>query len=62
MGVVDRLSGEIGKILALPDIKAIYANLGLTAVSSTPEQFASYVQQEIVRWAKVVKASGMKAE
>jgi tripartite-type tricarboxylate transporter receptor subunit TctC len=60
--VIARLNAETVRILALPDIKATYANLGLTAVSSTPEQFSSYVQEEIVRWAKVVKASGARAD
>jgi tripartite-type tricarboxylate transporter receptor subunit TctC len=60
--VVARLNTETVRILALPDIKANYANLGLTAVSSTPEQFSAFVQEEIVRWAKVVKASGARAD
>jgi tripartite-type tricarboxylate transporter receptor subunit TctC len=60
--VVTRLNTETVRILALPDVKANYANLGLSAVSSTPEQFSGYVQEEIVRWAKVVKASGARAD
>ena len=60
--VVARLSTETVRILALPDVKATYANLGLNAVSNTPEQFSAYVQEEIVRWAKVVKASGARAD
>ena len=60
--VVTRLNTETVRILALPDIKANYANLGMTAVSSTPEEFSAYVQDEIVRWAKVVKATGARAD
>jgi tripartite-type tricarboxylate transporter receptor subunit TctC len=60
--VVMRLNTETVRILALPDVKANYANLGLTAASSTPERFSAYVQEEIGRWAKVVKASGISAE
>ena len=60
--VVTRLNTEAVRILALPDVKANYANLGLVAVSSTSEQFSRYVQDEIVRWAKVVKASGARAD
>ena len=60
--VVARLNTETVRILALPDVKANYANLGLIAISSTPEQFSAYVQEEIVRWAKVVKASGARAD
>jgi tripartite-type tricarboxylate transporter receptor subunit TctC len=60
--VVARLNAETVRILALPDIKAAYAHLGMTAVSNTPEQFSAYVQEEIVRWAKIVKASGARAD
>ena len=60
--VVARVNAETVRILALPEIKANYANLGMTAVSSMPEQFSAYVQEEIARWAQVVKASGARAD
>ncbi len=60
--VVARLNTETVRILALADIKAGYAHLGMTAVSNAPEQFSAYVQEEIVRWAKIVKASGARAD
>jgi len=60
--VIARLNAESVRVLALPDVKANYANLGLVAASNTPEQFNTFVQEEIVRWAKVVKASGARAE
>jgi len=59
---VARLHGEASRILALQEIKAHYANLGLNAVSNTPEQFNAYVQDEIARWAKIVKATGARAD
>lgn len=60
--VVAKLHGETARILALQDVKANYSNLGLTAVSSTPEQFGAYVQAEIAHWTKIVKAAGLKAD
>lgn len=60
--VLARLNSETVRILALPDIKSAYANLGMTAVSNTPEQFNTYLQDEITRWAKVIKAAGVRAE
>lgn len=60
--IVARLNGETVRILALPDVKANYLNLGMTALSNSPDQFSTYVQEEIVRWAKVVKASGARAD
>jgi tripartite-type tricarboxylate transporter receptor subunit TctC len=35
---------------------------GLDPVSTTPEEFATYIKSEISKWAKVIKASGAKAE
>jgi len=60
--IVTKLNAEAVRILALPEIKANYANLGLVAISSTPEQFNTFVQEEILRWARVVKASGARAD
>ncbi len=60
--IVMRLHTETARILSLQDVKSHYANLGMTAVSSTPEQFSAYIQAEIQHWAKIVKAAGIKPE
>ena len=60
--IVARLHGETARALALQEIKSHYANMGMTAVSSTPERFSAYVQDEIARWAKIVRAAGIRAD
>ncbi len=60
--VVARLNAETVRILAAPDIQANYANFAMKAVSNTPEQFSAYVLEEIERWAKIVKATGARAD
>jgi tripartite-type tricarboxylate transporter receptor subunit TctC len=60
--VVKRLNAEIVKIMQLPEMKERLASQGAEAMSSTPEQFAAYVTEELAKWSRVVKASGMKVE
>ena len=60
--VVDKLQGEVKKILASPDIAKRLAEAGLDAVGSSPDELAVYQRSEIVKWAKVVKDSGAKVE
>ena len=60
--VLARLNTESVRILSLPEIKAHYANLGMTAIPSTLDQAHTYVQDEIARWAKIIKATGARAD
>ena len=53
--VVNRLNSEINKALAAPDMKERLVNAGIQPVGTTPEQFASFIRSETVRYAKVVK-------
>src|SRR6516162_4320217 len=60
--IIAFLHGEIVKIVALPDIRERLAVLGFEPVASTPEEFAEHVKIEFIKWAKVIKASNIKAE
>jgi tripartite-type tricarboxylate transporter receptor subunit TctC len=60
--IVGKLHGEIVKILHSPDVKERLAAQGAEAVSNTPEQFAAYIRSETVKWAKVVRDSGARAD
>ena len=60
--IVQRLSAEIVKLLALPDVKQRLNDLGLDPAGSTPEQLAAFVQSEIAKWGKVIRDSGIKSE
>jgi hypothetical protein len=44
------------------DPKKRFADLGYTAFSSSPEDFAKFVDMETEKWAKVIQFSGAKAE
>ena len=60
--VVARLSQEIARVLRLPDVSERLLTQGLEPTSSTPGEFSAYIRSEMTKWAKVVKASGAKAE
>ena len=56
------LHREIVKIIALADIKQRLAVLGFEPVASTPKEFAKHLKAEFATWAKVIRASGIKAQ
>jgi tripartite-type tricarboxylate transporter receptor subunit TctC len=60
--IVARLSQEIGRALHMADVKDRLLTQGMEPVSNTPEVFSAYIKSEMTKWAKVVKASGAKAE
>jgi len=61
--VVMRVHDETVKILATPEMKDRFQNtLGGDAVGNTPEQFAANIRDDIERWGKIVKQTGIKLE
>ena len=60
--IVARLNAEIVKALQAPDAKQRLLDSGIEAKSSTPEQFAVYIQSETKKWAKVVKDANIKVD
>ena len=59
---IARLNGEIVRALRVPDVQERFKAQGMSAVPSTPERFAALLQSESARYAKVVRAAGIKAE
>ncbi len=60
--LINRVNGEMNRIMKMPDVTQRLAGDGVEAVGTTPEQFGVYLKQEIAKWGKVVKASGAKAD
>ncbi len=60
--IIDRLNQEIVRVLNTPDIKERLTAEGTEIVASTPEDFAKHIKSETEKWAKVIKAAGIKPE
>ncbi len=60
--IVALLNKQINGIIALPESKEKFAQLGLDAVGGSPEDFARDMRAEGEKWAKVIKAAGIKAK
>ncbi len=56
---VARLNGEIGKVLARPDIRERFASQALEPGNMTAEQFADYIKVEVGRWGKLIRDAGI---
>ncbi|MGQ0524868.1 MAG: Bug family tripartite tricarboxylate transporter substrate binding protein, partial [Betaproteobacteria bacterium] len=60
--VLERLHGETVRALKSPDVREKLLGLGADPVGNTQEQYAAFIQNEIAKWAKVIKAAGIKAD
>jgi tripartite-type tricarboxylate transporter receptor subunit TctC len=59
---IARLNRELVKIMQLPDVRARINASGFDPLSSTPEELDAFGKAEFAKWAKVVKAAGVRTE
>ena len=60
--VINALNGFIVKALRAPDMGQRLAAQGADIIASSPAAFGKHIQSELVRWAKVIKAAGVRAD
>lgn len=60
--IVDKLSAEIAKILAMPDVKTYLASQGLEPFILAPHQFSSLLSVDYVKYGKLIKNANIKAD
>jgi tripartite-type tricarboxylate transporter receptor subunit TctC len=58
--VVRKLNADFVRVLRTPEMKKRMSELALEPVGNTPEQFDTFIRSEIDKWAKVVKAAGIR--
>lgn len=58
--IVDKFHADMVKVMQDADVKKKFADLGVDAVSSTPDQFAAFMRAETAKYAKLIKEAGIK--
>jgi tripartite-type tricarboxylate transporter receptor subunit TctC len=60
--IIARLNSDVHKVLRLPDVKQRLDASGFEALTSTPEEYGAFMRREVDKWAKVIKAAGIRAD
>jgi tripartite-type tricarboxylate transporter receptor subunit TctC len=60
--VIDKLNGEVDAALADQKMKARFADLGVTVLGGSPEDFGKLIADETEKWGKVIRAANIKVE
>jgi len=60
--IVTRLNAEVARITGNPEVRRTWAAQGTTPMTMGVDEFARYVDDDIVKWTRIVKLSGAKAE
>ena len=60
--VIARINADVIKIVNAPELKERLKAEGSDPVGTTPEQFATFLREEVAKWAKVIKFAGVKSE
>jgi tripartite-type tricarboxylate transporter receptor subunit TctC len=59
--IVDQLNGAIVRAVNTPELRARFLDQGAEPVGNSPEQYTAFIQNELAKWAKVIKAAGIKS-
>jgi tripartite-type tricarboxylate transporter receptor subunit TctC len=60
--IVARLNAEVTKIVSRPEVNADWAKQGAVAMVQSPEAFTQYLQDDIVKWERIVRLSGARPD
>ena len=60
--VVEKLSADLNRVLADPDVKKRIQDLGADPAGNTPEQFGRFIRDDQAKWARLVREAGLKIE
>ncbi|TRZ69955.1 MAG: tripartite tricarboxylate transporter substrate binding protein [Rhodocyclaceae bacterium] len=60
--IINKLNAEIARIISKPEVRLAWAKQGAIAMTMTPAEFAQFINEDIAKWAHIVKISGAKPD
>src|SRR2546421_1999557 len=60
--VLEKLNAEVNKIINAPDVKDAWAKQGAAPMGMPVDEFAQFLHEDIAKWAKLGKSTGMKVD
>jgi tripartite-type tricarboxylate transporter receptor subunit TctC len=60
--ILERLSAEVNKVLNAADVKENWGKQGAVPMAMAPDEFGKFVREDVTKWAKLVKDTGMKVD
>ncbi len=60
--ILEKLNTEVNKIINAPDVKEAWGKQGAVPMGMSVDEFGKFVREDIAKWSKLVKATGMKVD
>jgi tripartite-type tricarboxylate transporter receptor subunit TctC len=60
--IADKVSADVARVLAMPEIRTRLAAIGLEPVGTTPAEFSAIVRKDYEKWGKVIRDANIKLD
>ena len=60
--ILRKLNLDIVKVVALPDVRARFAELGMEPIGNSPQEFALVIKSDVAKWTRVIRESGARPD
>ena len=60
--IIDKINAAMAKALKSPEMRERFASVGVSATSTTPAEFTAFVEAEMAKWGRLIRAIGVKVE
>ena len=60
--IIERLSSEVAKAMALPATRERFTEQGAVPVASTPAEFQRFAHDEIAKWTPIIREAGIQLD